>query len=183
MVHVGDLVATGRRPSRFSGRKSLVSRIGLSRAIKILAVSATALAAVSLAAPAANAAGKTWGTIYVMDNGVKVGAGYGDFADNGGVYATVGANWVDMRNDGNPIYVEVAFSFWEKDATGTWDWVPDTTVQSTRSSRFKPVGAPLSTRLQYHSSANQVRANIKVCEDIKLTTDICSAHAILSFSY
>ncbi|MBB5897815.1 hypothetical protein ACFFS4_27470 [Kutzneria kofuensis] len=146
-----------------------------------VAATAAALVTASLAAPAANAAGQHWGTIYVVDRGDKVGAAYGDFANNGGVYATVGANWVDMRNDGNPIYVEVWFSFWEEDTDGKWRWVNDKAVQSTRSSRFKPVGAPLSTRL--HSAATQARAEIKVCEDINLTTDICSAHAILSFSY
>lgn len=153
----------------------------MSRILKIALACAAAVGLVSVAAPVANAATQHWGTIYVYDHGGKVGAGYGYFADNGGVYATVGANWVDMLNDGNAIYVQVDFSFWEKDHTGQWDWVPDKSVQSSRNSRFKPVGGPLSTRL--HAGATQARADIKVCEDISLTTDICSAHAIVSFSY
>ncbi|WP_154676337.1 hypothetical protein [Amycolatopsis benzoatilytica] len=155
-----------------------MSRISLSGTV---AATTAALVAASLLAPEANAAGQHWGTVYVVDRGDKVGAGYGDFANNGGVYATVGANWVDMRNDGNPIYVEAAFSFWKEDVDGKWRWVLGKTVQSARSSRFKPVGDSLSARLD--AAATQVRADIKVCEDIDLTTDICSPHAILSFSY
>lgn len=158
-----------------------MSRIGLSRTIKILAASAAALVAASLAAPAANAAPVKWGTIHATDGGVNVAAAYGDFANNGGVYATVGANWADMREDGNAVYVQVDFTFYER-VLGLWGWHDGGSVQSTRSSRFVYVGAPLSVKL--HSGATKARASIKVCEDIRPGQhDKCSAPTIQTFSY
>jgi hypothetical protein len=147
-----------------------------------VAATAAALVTASLLAPVANAAGKPWGTLYAVDRGNKAAAAYGDFANNGGVYATVGANWADMLNDGNAVYVQADFSFWERNSQGEWDWVPDPSSRQTpRSSRFKYVSGSLSVKL--HANATQARAAIKVCEDINLTTDICSPYAILSFSY
>ncbi len=160
-----------------------MSWIRLSKTVTVLAAATTVLAATSLLAPVASAAGKPWGTLYAVDRGNKAAAAYGDFANNGGVYATVGANWADMLNDGNAVYVQASFSFWEKStSSGQWEWVPDpSSHQTARSSRFKYVNGSLSARL--HAGATQARADIKVCEDINLTTDICSPHAIVSFSY
>jgi hypothetical protein len=45
-----------------------------------------------LTAPAAHAPGKPWGTIYTRTSAGNAAATHGDFANNGGVYATVGAN-------------------------------------------------------------------------------------------
>lgn len=159
-----------------------MSQIRSGRMMKVLGVTAGALVMTSVQVSAANAAGSPWGTIYAVDRGNKAAAAYGDFANNGGVYATVGANYADMLNDGNAVYVQVNFSFWKKDHTGEWNWVPDSKrVQSPRSSRFVYVGVPLSRKLD--PSATGVRAHIKVCEDINNTTDICSPSAIKSFNY
>lgn len=158
-----------------------MSRIGLSRAIKVVAVSATALAAVSLAAPAANAAGQHWGTVYAKDSaGNNLASANGDFANNGGVYATVGANWSDLRSNGNSVYVQVDFYFYENGGPlGRLGWYKDKTVQSSRTSGS--AHGPLSRAL--HSGAKQARAVIKVCEDINNHTDVCSSSVIKSFSY
>jgi hypothetical protein len=156
----------------------------IGRTAKAAGIGAAALLAASVVAPQAGAATpQKWGTLYAMSDGIKLGAAYGDFANNGGVYATVGANWADMVDNGHPVFVDAQFSFWEKNIKGEWDWVPDPRgdVQSARSSRFKYVGAPLSVRL--HSGATQARVEIRVCEDVKHHFDHCSGSAILSFAY
>jgi hypothetical protein len=142
-----------------------------------------ALSAV-LITPTASAAGQHWGTISAKDKtGNVLAEANGDFANNGGVYATVGANYRDMRNDDRPVYVEVSFYFWEVPTTSTEaQWVDaEDTQQTSRYSGGKWSGAPISTRL--HPGSDRARAVIKVCEDVPSHTDPCSPDVTVTFNY
>ena len=104
-----------------------------------------------------------------------------DFANNGGVYATVGANWSDLRSNGHSVFVEVDFYFYEKGGIvgQQWGWYKDKSVESSRTSTS--ASGPLSRRL--HAAATAARASIKVCEDVPAGGDHCSAPTIKSFNY
>ncbi|WP_152546824.1 hypothetical protein [Amycolatopsis orientalis] len=163
-------------------RRTRIADIFFGRATKLSVAVTIGFAAATLFAPAsASAAGLPW-AVTADSGGTPIAKAYGDFADNGGVFATVGINYVDMSNNGSPVYVEVSFFFWEDSSTGV-RWVPDypASKQTARTQRMKYVSTELSTRL--HSTSSQARAEIKVCEDRNLAYDRCSPPAIKTFTY
>jgi hypothetical protein len=135
---------------------------------------ATSLLASTVAAPAADAAGTHWGPIYAKSGQTNVASADGDFANNGGVYATVGANWHDLRADGNPVFIRVEFFFLIK---GSWESAGDTESSRTTTN----ASGALSRRLRVDATA--ARAAIHVCADRAAIPDTCSRDAIVSFNY
>lgn len=147
----------------------------LRRMLGASALACVTVLASTVMAPAAHAAGKKWGPIYAKTDGTSAAAAWGDFANNGGVYATVGANWTDLKyTDGWDAYVEVQFTFWKQ---GRWQYA--STVQSKRT--YDTASGPLSARLR--SDATAARAVIKVCVDRSARPDVCSPTSIVSFNY
>ncbi|MEU7062907.1 hypothetical protein [Streptomyces sp. NPDC046161] len=137
-------------------------------------VAASLLTAVLATAPA-EAAGKSWGKLYARDDSGKLARAYGDFANNGGVYATVGANWDDLRrSDHNPVYVEAEFFFLKN---GKWESAGTTQTPRTDTS----ASGSMSRKLRH--DAHAARAVIKVCVDRAHWSDICPPQAVVSFSY
>lgn len=129
----------------------------------------------------AHAAGTPW-AVTAYNGSTPVAKAYGDFANNGGVYATAGINMVDMSNNGNPVFVEVTFYFWTRPFIGAPEmWLQVDKKQTARTQRMKYVPTELSTRLK--SSSSKARASIKVCEDRNAAQDKCSAPAIVAFEY
>ncbi|GAB2857274.1 hypothetical protein GCM10027200_67010 [Lentzea nigeriaca] len=152
------------------------------RLVKVTAAAMTAFAAAGLLLPAqAQAAGTPW-AVTAYNGSTPIAKAYGDFANNGGVYATAGINMVDMSNNGNPVYVEVQFQFWTRPFIGAPEmWLDVSKQQTGRTSRMKYVPANLSTRLK--PSSSKARALIKVCEDRNNAADKCSAQAFAAFEY
>lgn len=142
-----------------------------------------ACASVFSATAPAFAAGASWGEITAYDGSVPLAAAKGDFANNGGVYATVGANWRDIANDGHKSYVEVVFYQFYRSPTAEYpeEWHQTGKVQSERYDGKSWKGTPLSSRL--NSLANKARAVIKVCVDIPNKGDKCSAGATMTFNF
>ncbi|GAA1667004.1 hypothetical protein [Fodinicola feengrottensis] len=157
------------------------TRLLLSRAVTVFAATTAAVVTTALLAPAAaQAAGAPW-AVTAMSGSTPIAKAYGDFAKNG-PFATVGMNWVDMSNNGNPVYVEVYWSYWIQDASGSWYWASGGgKQQSARSSRMKYVSGNLSDR--YYPEGNRARAEIKVCEDRSKAWDKCSSTATVYFNY
>lgn len=151
-----------------------MARVGFRGVLAASVAVVASLLASTVTAPAANAVGKRWGTIYAMDGDRKISSADGDFANNGGVYATVGANWRDLYNDGRASYVEVNFAYYVK---GKWESAGKT--QSSRTTTH--ASQALSSRLKHDGTA--ARAVIKVCVDRNHLPDICSNDAVVSFSY
>jgi hypothetical protein len=160
-------------------------RIGnafLRRTAMLFGATMAAVVAAALLAPTqAQAAGQPWSV--QASNGTSIVAkAYGDFANNGGVYATVGANWVDMSNNGNPVYVEVEWQFYVWSPQFGWYWATGgDNSQTARSSRMKYVSGSLSRKLD--SGGTKAKAKIKVCEDRNNAKDICSGYQTLIFDY
>jgi hypothetical protein len=152
-----------------------MARVGFQRVLTASAVVAASLFASTVVTPAAHAAGKSWGTIYARTAAGNIASAYGDFANNGGVYATVGGNWRDLRpSDGDPAYLEVEFLFYK---AGKWE-----SAGSSQSSRTdSSASGPLSRKLR--ADATAARAAIKVCIDRNNWADLCSPEAIVSFNY
>ncbi|GLZ41605.1 hypothetical protein [Actinokineospora sp. NBRC 105648] len=136
-------------------------------------VVATVFGSLVLIAPAAQAAGKPWGTIYTRTSAGNAAAAHGDFANNGNVYATVGANWTDLRSGDGKAYVKVEFFFYKNQK---WESAGSSESAHTSTS----ASGPLSRRLRVDASA--ARAAIKVCIE-SIFVDPCSPEAILSFNY
>lgn len=160
-----------------------MGRIGISRIAEICSVRTVKVAVATttvfvvgaaLAPTPSLAAPQAWGPIAVTVAGGsgQLGKAYGDFANNGGVYATVGINYVDMFDNGIPVYVEVNwyYMYGGFPGSGTWKWYKKS--QTERTQRMKYVPTELSHRLRYDSWA--VRADIKVCEDRVRALDRCS---------
>jgi hypothetical protein len=158
------------------------TRLAVSRAVTVLTATTAAVVTTALLAPTAvQAAGVPW-SVTAMNGSTPIAKAYGDFANNGGKYATVGMNWVDMSNNGNPVYVEVYWSYWMQDAAGTWYWATGGgKQQSARSSRMKYVSGNLSDRLDHDGV--RARAEIKVCEDRNNARDKCSSTKSVYFNY
>ncbi|MFF3401474.1 hypothetical protein ACFYW6_23555 [Streptomyces sp. NPDC002659] len=151
-----------------------MARVGFRGVLTASAMVAASLLASTVVAPAANAAGKRWGPIYAKSGHTAIGSADGDFANNGGVYATVGANWRDLRNDGMPTFVRVEFFFLVE---GKWE-----SAGSSESARTHThASGPLSRRLRHEATA--ARAAIHVCVDRNALPDFCSRDAIVSFNY
>lgn len=151
-----------------------MARVGFRGVLAASVVVVASLLASTVTAPAASAVGKRWGTIYAQDGGRNISSADGDFANNGGVYATVGANWRDLYDDGRASYVEVNFSYYVK---GKWEGAGQT--QSARTTTR--ASQALSSRLKHDGTA--ARAVIKVCIDRSRLPDICSRDAVVSFNY
>ncbi|MFD8497322.1 hypothetical protein [Amycolatopsis sp. NPDC059657] len=154
-----------------------------SRLKKLLVIVAGAFVAAALIVPtSASAANAQW-TVNAYSGSTLRAKAYGDFANNGGVYATAGINYVDMLNNGNPVFVEVHWSFWRTPVGGSNPvWIAEEKYKQTaRTERMKYVPTSLSKGLR--SDSNRVRAIITVCEDRNLNFDICSDPAIVAFDY
>ncbi|AYG85153.1 hypothetical protein DWB77_07370 [Streptomyces hundungensis] len=137
-------------------------------------VAASLLTSFLATSPAA-AQGKAWGKLYARNDSGKLARAYGDFANNGGVYATVGANWDDLRrSDHNPVYVEAEFFFLKG---GKWESAGTTQTARTDTSD----SGSMSRKLRH--DAHAARAVIKVCVDRAHWSDVCSPSAVVSFSY
>ncbi|MCM2388302.1 hypothetical protein [Streptomyces albipurpureus] len=153
-----------------------MSRHGWGRALAALAVVTASLVTSTLVTtPAAHAASKKWGNIYAQSGSTRLATANGDFANNGNVYATVGGNWWDLRNDNRPTYLKVEF-FFKKG--GKW--------RSAGTSKSDPThekgNGPISRRLR--ADATAARANIQVCvRRTSIAPDICSPRATPSFNY
>ncbi|WP_020660471.1 hypothetical protein [Amycolatopsis benzoatilytica] len=153
------------------------------RSVVALAATAAGVATGTVLAPTpASAANAQW-KVNAYSGSTLHAKAYGDFANNGGVYATVGINYVDMLNNGNPVYVEVHWSFWRTPVgSSTPVWYPEKVYKQTdRTERMKYVPTSLSKGLR--GDSNKVRATIKVCEDRPHNFDICSDPAIVAFDY
>ncbi|MFJ3842247.1 hypothetical protein [Streptomyces sp. NPDC090054] len=138
-------------------------------------LAAASVAASLVVAPTAQAAGKSWGPIHARVSAGNVASASGDFANNGGVYATVGANWRDLRaGDGDPVYVEAEFFFLKN---GKWESAGSSQTLRTDTS----ASGSLSRRLR--QDAHGARAVIKVCADRTRWADLCSSESVVSFSY
>lgn len=153
----------------------------LRRAAALFATTmATVVAAALLTPTQAQAAGQAW-SVEANNGSTIIAKAYGDFANNGGVYATVGANWVDMANNGNPVYVEVEWQFYVYSGMG-WYWATGgDNSQTARSSRMKYVSGSLSRKLP--SNGSKAKAKMKVCEDRNNAKDRCSGYKSLTFDY
>lgn len=151
------------------------------RSVVALAATVAGLATGAVLAPPASAANPTW-AVTAPSSGTPLAKANGDFANNGGVYATVGINYVDMSNNGKGVFVEVEFWFYRIYGPGlpsVWEKVD--TKQTARTQRMRYVPTNLSTRLP--GNGHSARAKIKVCEDVPRRGDVCSNQAQVSFDY
>ncbi|MFD4639766.1 hypothetical protein ACFWN2_20795 [Lentzea sp. NPDC058436] len=129
----------------------------------------------------AQAAGTPW-SVTAYNGSTSIAKANGDFANNGGVYATAGINMADTSNNGSPVYVEVKFYFWTRPFIGAPEiWMEVDKKQTSRTSSAKYVTANVSTRLR--PSSSKARASIMVCEDRNNKADKCSAPSIVAFDY
>lgn len=151
------------------------------RSVVALTATMAGLATGIVLAPAASAANPTW-AVTAPSSGTPLAKANGDFANNGGVYATAGINYVDMSNNGKGVYVEVEFWFYRYLAPGLPEiWYRDAVKQTPRTQRMKYVPTNLSMRLP--SLGSKARAKIRVCEDVPNKVDVCSNWSVVSFDY
>ncbi|GAA1319892.1 hypothetical protein GCM10009610_47660 [Pseudonocardia xinjiangensis] len=163
-------------------RVTRAAEIFFGRTIKVSVAAVTILLATALALPSpAYAAGTPW-TVTASSGSTKLAQAKGDFANNGGVYATAGINYTDLRNNGRGVYVQVDWWFYRSPAPGLpKGWVQENASQTSRTQTATWATASLSKQLR--GDAQQVKAQIKVCEDVPNRGDICSPPANVSFSY
>jgi hypothetical protein len=163
-------------------RLSRITEIMFGRTAKMSIAATTVVVAAGLLLPSpAYAAGTQW-AVTAYNGSTPIAKANGDFANNGGVYATAGINYVDMSNNGHSVYVQVDWWYFRSPAPGLpKGWVKEDNKQTPHTERMKYTATELSRRLQ--PEAQQVKAQIKVCEDVPHRGDICSAPANVSFSY
>jgi len=141
--------------------------------------------AVLFASPAF--AGVSWGPLTSSYNGITRSSSHGTFDNVSGVYASVHAWLNDTSNDGNNVYTNADFYFYEYDgvncgAAGTC-FVFDYAAQSKE---YTYSNTPITFYLQrhLHAQAAQARASIYTCVQLGWPVpDHCSSRAIATFSY
>lgn len=152
--------------------------------IRVLAIGvAVTLACVALGGPAQAV---LWGSksspLYGYDNGAKFGKAYGNFVNEGGMYATSRSYQYDIQPGGNYVRVETDYYFYE---TGTKCsspcWNPDVSLQTDQTRDDAWVFD--YRRRGLHGFATAARGGINICEVQAWANDPCSDHAWVTFSY
>jgi hypothetical protein len=171
----------------------MLERLGLQRngdlmrrRLRALILAAGGIAgAVLLASPAF--AGVSWGPLTSSYNGITRSSSHGTFDNVGGVYASVHAWLNDTSNDGNNVYTNADFYFYEyyPESCGNAGscFVED---YSAQSKEYTYSNTPTTFYLQrpLHDQASQARASIYTCVQLGWPVpDHCSSRAIATFSY
>lgn len=127
-----------------------------------------------------------WGSksnpLYGYDEAGKFGKTYGNFVNEGGIYATSRSYQYDLQPGGNYVRVETDYFFYEA-GTGCASpcWLFDVSRQTneTRSAQWYFD----YRRRGLHGHATAARGGINICEIRSWANDPCSPHAWASFSY
>lgn len=148
-------------------------------------VSLAAAAAVAFASPAM--ASVSWGPLTATYNGITRSSSHGTFDNVSSVYASVHA-WInDTSNDGNNVYTDADFYFYEYDAIGCGSAGVCFNYDRTKNSKeYTYSNTPTTFYLQdpLHAAASQARAAIYTCVQLGWPVpDSCSTRAIATFSY
>jgi hypothetical protein len=155
------------------------------RARAITLVSAAVVAAVAFASPAL--ASVSWGPLTSYYNGTSRSSSHGTFDNVGGVYASVHAWLNDTSNDGNNVYTNADFSFYEYDGVTCGGAGTCFVYDRTRNSKeYTYSNTPTTFYLQdaLHAQASQARASVYTCVQLGWPVpDSCSPRATVTFAY
>ena len=151
----------------------------------LILVTASAVSAALLASPAM--ASVTWGPLTSYYNNISRSSSHGTFDNVSGVYASVHAWLNDTANDGNTVYTDADFYFYEYDGAACGGAGTCFVYDRTKNSKeYTYSNTPTTFYLQdaLHSAASQARASIFTCVQLSWPVpDSCSPRAIATFSY
>ncbi len=159
----------------------------MSHLIRALAVGLAVILGVAFSGPA-NAV--LWASksnpLYGYENGVKFGKAYGNFVNEGGIYAQSRSYQYDLRPGGNKVRVETDYYFHEFDPScgsggGGVCWVEDVSLQTDATNSASWVFD--YRRRGLHGAADAARGGMDICEIQAWSNDPCSPHAWATFSY
>jgi hypothetical protein len=127
-----------------------------------------------------------WGSktnpLYGYEDGAKFGKAYGNFVNEGGIYATSRSYQYDIQPGGNDVRVETDYYFYETGTSCTSPcWSKDVSLQTDRTDEAAWVFD--YRRRGLHGFATAARGGINICEIQSWAPDPCSDHAWVSFSY
>ncbi len=120
--------------------------------------------------------------LYGVENGAKFAKTYGNFVNEGGVYATSRSYQYDMQPGGNYVRVETDFYFYETgSACASPCWLLDASLQTDQTRVDEWVFD--YRRRGLHGGASAARGGMDICEIQSWSPDPCSTHAWASFNY
>lgn len=156
--------------------------------IKVLAVGvAVVVGGIGLSGPAEAV---LWASksnpVYGYDGDGKFGKTYGNFVNEGGVWATSRSYQYDIQSGGNDVRVETDYYFYEFSPTcgsgsGSTCWVHDVSLQTDPTD--DPSWVFDYRRRALRGGADSVRGGMNICEIQTWSNDPCSPHAWVSFNY
>ncbi len=148
----------------------------------LAAAAAATLATLTLSGPAmAVAWGSSTAPLVAYEGGVAQAKGYGNFVNQGGVYAQNNSLQYDLKPGGNAVTVKTNY-FFLKTCNGTPNqWCSVGKVDSPGSTSASWQG--MWTRKPLDPVAQNARGSIEVCEVQAWSGDPCSVSAVVSFAY